>query len=221
MTTQRFSTELRGLAKEGGTACASQPSTWGAIASWAGASRLLMDAVAEIPRLTAAGPPLLAIPAPAKHRSGAVRRIRGSKLICSNESGCGGTAITRGRWAEHIKTPARASPAGSAIPIRPLATTKNTCRLISICFLRSSHRAASTYRAPLTTPGRARSQIPCAKYCGETYELCTAKRGLGLKNIPSLARWIKAAASLIISHRGGHSLRSTIGMNTSITQTRC
>lgn len=214
-----FSTGLHAVVKEADGV--RKPNTWGAIASWAWAASRLMDAIEEIPEIDSSKAAIVG-----HSRTGKASLWCGAsdprfKLVCSNESGCGGTAITRGKVGEHIKNICEGFPAGSVIPIKPLAMTKNTCRLISTCFLRSLHRVASMCRAPLMTPGPVRSRNTSLPNTAVKFTNCMVRRGLGLRNTPLSALWIRAVVLLTICAAAVISSRFTIGMNTLTMQTRC
>jgi len=72
------------------------------LASWAWAASRLMDVVETIPEIDAARCVIVGHSRTAKAALWAAASDDRFKMVCCNESGCAGSAITRGKQGEHI-----------------------------------------------------------------------------------------------------------------------
>ena len=85
---------------------------WGAVAGWAWAASRLMDVLETLPEFDTSRAAL------AGHsRTGKASLLCGAldarfRLVCSNESGCADSAVTRGKQGEHVADICRGFPCG-------------------------------------------------------------------------------------------------------------
>ena len=80
-----------------------KPNTWGAVASWAWAASRVMDIVETIPGIDSSRAAIVGHSRTGKAALWCAASDRRFKMVCSNETGCSGAAITRGKQGEHLK----------------------------------------------------------------------------------------------------------------------
>ena len=199
-----FSTGLHAVVKEADGVRKSN--TWGAIASWAWAASRLMDAIAEIPEIDSSRAAIVG-----HSRTGKASLWCGAsdprfKLVCSNESGCGGTAITRGKVGEHIKNICEGFPCWFCDTYKTFGDDEEhmpfdqhmLLALIAPRCLYVPSAIDDTWSGP-------EPEYLAAKYCGEIYELY-GKKGLGLEKYPIIGTVDQSGCVAYHLRRGGHSL---------------
>ncbi len=180
--------------------------TWGAIASWAWAASRLMDVVETIPEIDAGRAAIVG-----HSRTGKAALWCGASdprfgLVCSNESGCGGTAITRGKLGEHIKDICKGFPCWFCSNYRAFGADEEKMpfdqhMLLSLIAPRALY-VPSAVEDLWSGPS---SEFLSAKYAGEIYALY-GEKPLCLEAFPIVGTVDQSGKIAYHLRRGAHAL---------------
>ena len=199
-----FSTGLHAVMKEPDGI--RKNNSWGAVASWAWAASRLMDIIETIPEIDSSRAAIVGHSRTGKAALWCGASDNRFNLICSNESGCAGTAITRGKPGEHIKDICRGFPCWFCSNYKQFAEDEEHIpfdqhMLLSLCaprFLYVPSALDDTWSGPI-------AEFLSALYVGEIYKLY-GKQPLGLDEFPIVDTVDQSGSVAYHLRRGGHSL---------------
>lgn len=199
-----FTTGLHAVVKEHGGARRSN--TWGAVASWAWAASRLMDALEDIPEIDTSRAAILGHSRTGKASLWCGATDERFKLVMSNESGCGGTAITRGKVGEHIKNICEGFPCWFCANYKTFGADEEHMPFDQHMLL--ALIAPRCLYVPSAIDDQWSGPEPeylAAKYVGEIYELY-GKKGLSLDHYPVVGTVDQSGSVAYHLRRGGHKL---------------
>ncbi len=180
--------------------------TWGAIASWAWAASRLMDVVETIPEIDGSRAALVGHSRTGKAALWCGASDKRFGLICSNESGCGGTAITRKKQGEHIKDICKGFPCWFCSNYKTFGGDEENMPFDQHMLLAlSAPRPLYVSSAVEDLWSGPSSEFLGAKYAGEIYKLY-GKKPLGLENFPIVGTVDQSGSVAYHLRRGAHSL---------------
>lgn len=180
--------------------------TWGAIASWAWAASRVMDVVETIPEIDSSKAALVG-----HSRTGKASLWCGASdirfgLVCSNESGCGGTAITRKKPGEHIKDICKGFPCWFCSNYKEFGADEEHMpfdqhMLLALIAPRALYVPSAIddlWSGPI-------AEFLAAKEAGVVYELY-GEKPLALKEFPVIGTVDQSGMVAYHIRRGGHAL---------------
>lgn len=199
-----FSTGLHAVVKEPDGV--RKGNTWGAVASWAWAASRLMDVVETIPEIDSSRAAIAGHSRTGKAALWCGASDKRFGLVCSNESGCGGTAITRGKVGEHVKDICKGFPCWfcstySSFGGNEEAMPFDQHMLLSLIAPRNLY-VTSAVDDSWSGP---EAEFLSAKYAGDIYRLY-GKQPLSLEKYPIVGTVDQSGDIAYHLRKGAHSL---------------
>lgn len=199
-----FSTGIHAVVKEPDGVRKSN--TWGAVASWAWAASRLMDVLETIPEVDCSKAELIGHSRTGKASLWCAASDKRFGVVCSNESGCGGTALTRNKPGEHIKDICKGFPCWFCENYKSFGDDEENMpfdqhMLLALCAPRPLYVPSAVddlWSGPI-------AEFLAAKYAGEIYELY-GKKPMGLSEFPIVGTVDQSGYIAYHLRRGGHGL---------------
>lgn len=180
--------------------------TWGGIASWAWAASRLMDVLETIPEIDCSRAAIVGHSRTAKAALWCRANDPRFGLVCCNESGCTGAAISRGKVGERVSQICANFPCWFCADYKPFGEDEEHMPFDQHMLLALMAPGALyvTSAADDNWSGQEHEFLG-AKYCGEAYELY-GKQPLGFEHYPIVGKADQSGSVAYHLRRGGHDL---------------